>query len=767
MVEKVRSLGLKEAYAIGLGTMIAAGIFSLSGTAVAEIGSTAVLSFVIAAVIAGVTAAAYSEFSSIYSESGGGYLFTSRTFKNDYLVFTEGLMLFFGYTATTAFYLATAGEWIHRFIIPFLPPWLGGVIIATALGILNARGTEESGTFQVVVSAAKVVVLLIFIAGVFVYKPPGEAVSTFITNIYVPNASVGLGEWVADVAEIASLAFITFFGFSAIAASAGEIKNPKRTVPLSIAASIVTVTILYAMVIFAMVNSPVSAEVIAEEGETAMGRVASAYLGDIGLWLIVAGAIFSMASASNASILAASRIGFLMGKEGRAFRRLQNISIKYDTPIWSIILSTGLINLMIILFMGVFHGENALFSLDLGLETLTGFATTNLLIPLTVVNIALIFSRRKFKEMDRPFRLPLVPLTPIVGIIANLYLVWTLPRLGVVTGVLGVLLFVVLYFVWGGQRGMSDIIKKVEEEEEDMEETGESIDWTDDDNYNILIPVRGSRDAVEKIKLAEKVGGASNKDDYRILVLHDELLPEQVPTDQASNEESVEMVEKIESMIDEEEELEDEKIRVTAHITRNIGLDIVQTAREIKSDLIMMGYPVINNRIASSVQARSPCDIAFARDFSAEDLDRITLGAGAGPHHQKLLPFVRNLGIQGSETFVVSINPREGGSEEDVDKTVSELAGYEDIEFEVQNQESDTVAEGLVQKAKSNNSCIMMGQTRDSILRQRLFGSTPDKTAELAYEENIPIIIYGGKDDMRTKLESSWIVLRNFFTRYF
>ncbi|MDY6777664.1 MAG: amino acid permease, partial [Candidatus Nanohaloarchaea archaeon] len=251
MPETGRSLGFWTAYAMGLGTMIAAGIFSLSGTAVAAIGSSSVLAFIIAAVIAGLTAAAYSEFASIYSESGGGYLFASRTFDNDYLVYLEGVMLFLGYSATTAFYLATMGEWVHEFIYP-VAPWLVASVTALLLGALNAQGTEESGSFQIIVTAAKVLVLLVFIAGVFTYQPPMESFATFMGAFSTD---------LAGIAKIAAMAFITFFGFSAIAASAGEIIKPRKTVPQAIAASIVTVTVLYILVIFAMVNSPVSAEV--------------------------------------------------------------------------------------------------------------------------------------------------------------------------------------------------------------------------------------------------------------------------------------------------------------------------------------------------------------------------------------------------------------------------------------------------------------------------------------------------------------------------
>jgi amino acid transporter len=221
MVEHTRTLDFKIAFALGLGTMIAAGIFSLSGTAVAEIGSSAVIAFVLAAIVAGLTAASYSEFASIYAKNGGGYLFASRTFEErDFLKYGIGISLFLGYTGTTAFYLATMDEWFFRFIIPeslgVLPHGTTGVAAALLLGTLNARGTEESGTFQLMVTGAKVAVLLAFIAGAFAFSGPAGATGTFAAKFQAD---------LPGIVSIAALAFITFFGFSAIAASAGEINT--------------------------------------------------------------------------------------------------------------------------------------------------------------------------------------------------------------------------------------------------------------------------------------------------------------------------------------------------------------------------------------------------------------------------------------------------------------------------------------------------------------------------------------------------------------
>ena len=462
MVRHTPTLDFKVAFSIGVGTMIAAGIFSLSGTAVARIGSSAVVAFVLAACVAGITAAAYSEFASIYAENGGGYLFCSRTFgERDTLTYAIGASLFLGYTGTTAFYLATMDEWFFRFVVPEslqgLPRGTIGVAAALALGTLNARGTEESGAFQILVTGAKVGVLLAFIAGALAFRGPGEALGTFVGGFDVAPL---------EIAAVAALAFITFFGFSAIAASAGEIIEPRRTVPRAIAASMITVTVLYALVIVAMVNSPIPAEVIAREGETAMGRVAASFLGGWGTALIVAGAVFSMVSASNASILAASGIGSLMGYRGQAPRALSRVHGEFGTPFWSVSAASGVVVILIILFIAVFpaHGDG-LAGLDLGLPALTGFATLNLLLPLAVVNVALVVSRRRFPDLERGFRAPGVPLVPALGVLANLALIANLPPRGAVGGAAAVALLAGAYRLWGGPA-------PVEEEREEVTATG-------------------------------------------------------------------------------------------------------------------------------------------------------------------------------------------------------------------------------------------------------------------------------------------------------
>jgi len=368
----------------------------------------------------------------------------------------------------------------------------------------------------VLVTGAKVAVLLAFIGGALSYTGPTASVTDFATSFQIEPV---------NIVSIAALAFITFFGFSAIAASAGEIIEPRKTVPKAIAASILTVTVLYTLVIVAMVNTPdtiagMPRQAVLQSGETAMGMVAAAFLGNLSQALIVAGAVFSMVSASNASVLAASGIGSLMGRRGQAPRRFSRIHPEFGTPYWSVATVTGTIVALIVAFIAVFPAEgSALAGVHLGLENLTGFATLNLLLPLSAVNLALVYSRRRYPEMDRPLTVPLVPLIPALGIVANLALIGNLPPVGAALGVALVAALVGAYLAWGGAPGVEDLFREVVEPE--MGDGGEK-------SYRVLVPVARPERAPRYARLADRLAGLHDGP-ATIQVLNVTDIPDQTP----------------------------------------------------------------------------------------------------------------------------------------------------------------------------------------------------------------------------------------------
>jgi amino acid transporter/nucleotide-binding universal stress UspA family protein len=780
MVEHTRTLDFKIAFAIGLGTMIAAGIFSLSGTAVYRIGSSAVIAFVLAALVAGITAAAYSEFASVYSENGGGYLFCSRTFEElDRLKYGVGMSLFLGYTGTTAFYLATMDEWFFRFILPeslrILPHGSVGILAAVVLGTLNARGTEESGLFQLVVTSAKVGVLFVFVAGAIAFVGPGQATTTFVGR--VEPEPVG-------IVSVAALAFITFFGFSAIAASAGEIIEPRKTVPRAIAASMVTVTVLYALVIVAMVNAPVPDEVLAQ-GETAMGTVAASFLGPSGQLLIVAGAVFSMVSASNASILAASGIGSLMGRQGHAPRRFAFLHRDYRTPFWSVTTATATIAVLIFVFITLFSEHGVVGAHLLGLQPLTGFATFNLLVPLAVVNVTLIYSRRVHRDVERGFRMPLVPLLPVIGVLANLALISNLPPVGVGVGVGLVVALLVAYLVWGGAPHVEDLVEEVvparvptgrtaaassgagaaagtAPEAEAGTGTGAGAEAEpENDRFRFLVPIARPERAVAYVRLAAVLGRAQD-DDALVQVLNVTNIPDQTPNEMV-RETAQERAGRIEELLAEADP--DVDYTVEGHICRDVAFDILQTARDDGADGILMGYPEEHASITETVEYGAPCGVYFASNVdSITDTSIVNVGAGGGPHHRSLLPLVNRLGERGAEVHVVSVDPQRGGTAEPVEETVSGLRGIDSLE--IQRVAAETVADGLVTAAAENGGMLLIGATRDRRLRRWVFGSTPDRTIELARDAGVPVLVHASSSGVSGRVEEYLFPVYRYLRRH-
>jgi len=457
-----RSIGLFGATAIGVGTMIAGGIFVLSGLAVANVGAAAAVSFVLAAVVASVTALTYAEFATIYTVDGGGYAYVAEVFDSDwsYLV---GWLLVLGYPASAAFYLASFADWFARFLLPAfsvssaLPFWAPATVVLAMLVAINLAGAEETGWFQIVVTGLKIALIGFFLFGglrAFRADVVAQSLATNVTHV-------------SDVALTAALVFITFFGFEAIATSEGEIESPERTVPRAIFLSIGLVTVLYVLVVVVVVlaindagflsflaeraglSTPDAATgLLAEHGEVAMARAAQYYLGDVGFYVFVVGALLSMISAANATVLAGSRVKLAMAERGQLPDAVGRISSRTGTPTVAVAVTGGLILAFFLTFsvlFGTAPGESAR-GVVLGLESLAHFADFMLLAGLVFVNVALIQSRRSKPDQVRLFRVPGVPWVPLVGVASNLALLASLELRSIALGVLALVVGVVFWF---------------------------------------------------------------------------------------------------------------------------------------------------------------------------------------------------------------------------------------------------------------------------------------------------------------------------------
>lgn len=701
--ELSRDLGLTTALSIGIGTMIAAGIFTLSGLAIGEVGSAAILSFLLAGIAATFTALVYCEFVSIYPQTGEGYLYARKTYPAP-LAYFVGWALFLGYTSSCAFYIASLSTFFQEFIWHSPIKILSGIIILIGLTFLNIKGTEESGKFQVIVTAAKVLLLIWFIIGGLKFIELEEVMNQFSTDF-------------VKIGSTAAMVFITFFGFSAIAAAAGEVKNPVKTVPRAIFISMSVVTLLYTAVVLVLLFAGLT-----EYDEASMGVAAQKFLGKYGGYVIIGGAIFSMISASNASIMAGSRVLLSMSQLGHFPEEVGAINKKTKTPIISVFLVGGAI---------------LIFALILDLKALTTFANTVLLIALILVNIALIIHRKKFPDIERPFKVPLVPLIPILGIIANCWLIFqmfsdTLPfALAIVSLLLGMLGFL----AWKGTQTAEASIKGSASHVAHSQGRG----TIDKNKFRILVPIANPQTTNSLIQIAASIAKERGGE---LLLLKVVTVPNQVPL--TSYDETV--VEREQIALKQARKFA-ENLGVPAHTLVRIGYNIARAVLETSSDrhcnLIILGWKghsthaeKILGAITDDVVTHAKSDIMLVKLVGDAPIKDILLPTAGGEHAQCAEQYAHSL-AKANEGFITvcqvvsdtSTPEQVKFSKENLTKAINRLGEKNSIRLEQELIKNNSIAEGIAKEADKHDA-VMIGAAGQSIYPQILFGNIPEEIAK-------------------------------------
>jgi amino acid transporter/nucleotide-binding universal stress UspA family protein len=716
--ELSRDLGLTSALAIGIGTMIAAGIFTLSGLAIRNVGSSAIIAFFLAALVALFTALTYCEFVSIYPSTGEGYLYARKTYSPP-LAYFVGWALFLGYASSCAFYIASLSSYFNEFI--WEPPLelLSGLLLLAALTLLNVKGTKESGKFQVIVTGAKIVLLIWFIFGGLSFVNLDGLLERLSTDF-------------VKIGSTAAMVFITFFGFSAIAASAGEVKNPVRNIPRAIFISMAVVTVLYTLVVMVVLFAGIT-----EYTEASMGQAAQKFLGAIGGYIIIAGAIFSMISASNASIMAGSRVILSMSRMQHMPREIGIINSRTKTPIIAV-LAVGTVIMI--------------FTLILPLEDLSFFANTVLLLSLIFVNAALIVHRKKFPDIERPFKVPLVPLLPLLGILANIYLLVQILQhpLPLLVALGALLLGLVAFVAWKGSQAEEAAIPGLSSHIAHSQGRGTS----EKQRFRIMVPLANPETAENLIRLAAAV--ARDKEG-EILLLRVIRIPEQLPPT-AFDESDVEKEEQWLKSVRQIAEAQGIPTHALIRVGHNVARAILETSRERYCDLIILGWKgyssggeQILGQITEDVITHARTDIMFVK-MVGDTLPRSILMPSAGGEHaqcaeQYAVALARS--FKGDFTVcqvapvaipddaIAPINQRLQEARERILNTGGnpKLPPLKEVRGHIIR--SDSVAKGIIKDAAGYDA-VMVGAAGKSIYPKILFGNIP---LEIAKGVNKTVIV--------------------------
>jgi APA family basic amino acid/polyamine antiporter len=759
-----RNIGLLGALAIGIGTMIAAGIFVLSGLAVSNVGTVAILSFVLAAIIAGFTAGAYAEFSSIYLESGGGYMYVSETFDADW-TYIMGWTMIVGYPASAAFYLASFSHWFHRFMYPVfnipqaIPYWVPGIAVLALLIWINSRGSEESSQFQIAVTAFKIVLLVLFLYG---------GLQSFDADTVTRSFARNIGD-IAQIGLTSALVFITFIGFSAIATNADEIKNPGDTIPRAIYISMGFVTFLYALVVLVIViaindqnflnylanNAQLGGlsptQFVAQNGEISMALAAQYYLGNIGFYVIIVGALFSMLSAANATVLAGSRVKLALARRNHLPEQFEDLHPEYGTPYRSVLLTGGFIFTFIVIFT-IFFGEvpgggeattllgllglhQPLFGLHLGLEGVTEVANFLLLAGFSVVNLAIIKSRRKFPDLDRGFTVPFVPWVPIIAVLANAVLIISLGGQTVVLGLTAEAVGIVFWFAW---KGRSPSVGEIEEETPTA--IAEHNPSGHERDYQIVVPIADPDHAEQLMSTATDI---ARDHDGEVLVLSVVSLPEQTPLSagQRYTEEKRDVLNRAMATADGGEE--SVPVSGTIRISHRVDRAILNTIEQYDSDAVLMGWggwrsrrrEVVFGSIVDTIVTDATCDVLVERidPETAGTVESIMLPTAGGPHAELAsevgTAIARTTGAQ-IEVFRVIAPDASEEERAEAEETIEEaLAELEDVDAEGTVIEDDDIV-GAITSRSADHDLTVIGATREGLLQRVVFGAIPEQVGE-------------------------------------
>ena len=424
-----KSLNALSIVAIGIGCIIGAGIFVLTGTAAAKYaGPGIMLSFALGGIACAFVGLCYAELSALIPVSGSSYTYTYATL-GEFFAWIIGWDLVLEYAMGAA---TVSVGWsgymvsILRDVGIHLPPQLTNSLGATvkladgreATGIFNvpaalivmtltfllARGTKESARLNNIMVVVKLAVVVGFIViGAFY-------VDTSHWAPFIPENKGEFGEfgW-SGVLRGAGVVFFAYIGFDAVSTAASEAKKPQTDMPIGILGSLGICTVLYILVAAVLTG-------LVPYGDLNVPDPIAKGADAVGMgwfsWPIKIGAIAGLTTVMLVLLYGQSRIFFTMSKDGLLPPVFSKIHEKYDTPY----VSQYMIGTCVALIGGL---------LPIGL--LGEMVSIGTLFAFILVCGAVIYLRRSEAQAHRPFKVPGVPVVPILGILFCLALMAGLP----------------------------------------------------------------------------------------------------------------------------------------------------------------------------------------------------------------------------------------------------------------------------------------------------------------------------------------------------
>ncbi len=417
------ALGPWSLTALGIASVVGAGIFATTGTAAAKFaGPSVIFTFLLAGVAAAAMALCYAELAAMIPAAGSTYSYA-------YAIFGLFPAWFIGWDLLLEYLLAAstvAVSWggyavslldsigIHLSNDLTAAPFGDGagvvnlpavLIVAVTIALLVA-GTRQSATANNLMVVIKLGVLILFVVVGATY------ISSANYDPFIPTSGyAGAEGGILGILSAGGLVFFTYVGFDAVSTAAAESRNPQRTIPIGLLATVAISTVLYvavALVLTGMV--PFEKLDVADPISEAVGSVGSNLD-----WLKAAinvGAVVGLAGTVMVTFYGQTRIFMRMSEDKMLPGAFGRISERTKTPVFSTVIC-GVVGAVI---AGI-----------VPLNVLAELVSIGTLLAFLLVCTGVLVLRRQRPEIERPFRVPHLNLIAGVGIVTALALMVTLP----------------------------------------------------------------------------------------------------------------------------------------------------------------------------------------------------------------------------------------------------------------------------------------------------------------------------------------------------
>jgi APA family basic amino acid/polyamine antiporter len=470
-----RALGPVNLVTLGIGAIIGAGIFVMTGSAASlYAGPSIMLSYVLAGIGCVFAGLCYAEFASMIPIAGSAYTYGYATL-GEIVAWIIGwdLILEYAFGAATvasgwsstlvaflqdyginlppqicdvpgAQWVLYQGRWAPLNTLSMSVDQIAGLPTVTAkfnliafLAMLAVTtlliiGIKESANFNTGVVFVKLTAVLVFIAvaGAFVMKHSEIAHANW--KVFIPPNTGTFGSFgLSGILRGAGVVFFAYIGFDAVSTAAQEAKNPQKDMPIGILGSLIVCTILYLLV-----SGLLTATV--HYSRLNIGAPVSLAMRETGVkwgsYVVNAGALAGLSTVMLVMMLGQSRVFYSMANDGLLWKWAGEIHPRFRTP-WK---STAIVGICVA-FVGALVPIG-----DLG--QLVSIGT---LLAFVIVCAGVWILRVRRPELVRPFKTPLVPLVPILGMIVSIGLMAGLKAVTWIRLVVWLVIGMVIYFTYG------------------------------------------------------------------------------------------------------------------------------------------------------------------------------------------------------------------------------------------------------------------------------------------------------------------------------